>query len=96
MLVGSGVLVFVGSGVGVCVGSGEDVDVGEGDGGSVAVGSGVSSRLITMTGTSPATGGSVVGSVENIPAGGVGSGLPAESPHEKSASISKTPTISIR
>ena len=100
--VGSGVLVIVGSEVAVAVGSGEDVGVGEGegdgDGGGVAVGSEVSSRLITMTGASPAIGGSVVGSVENMPAGaaGVASELPEESPQASRVSISKMPTARIR
>ena len=100
VLVGSGVLVIVGSEVAVCVGSGEEVGVGEGDGdgGGVTVGSGVPSKLITMTGASPAIGGSVVGSVENIPAGGAGvaSEFPAESSQEASTIISKTPAASIR
>ena len=98
MYVGAGLGVLVGSEVAVGVGSGEEVGVGEGDGdgGSVAVGSGVPSRLITITGASPVIGGSVVGSVENIPAGGVASELPTESPQDASTSVSNTPAVSIR
>ena len=59
------------------MGSGEEVGIGEG----VAEGSGVPCRLITITGASPVIGGSVVGRVENIPAGGDGSAVasPGES-----------------
>ena len=76
--VGSGVRVGVGSGVavgsGVRVGVGSGVAVGSGvwvgDGSGVWVG--VVARSITVPNWSPATGGSVVGRIENIPAGGVG------------------------
>ena len=54
--------------------------VGEG----VGEGSGVPCKLITITGASPVIGGSVVGRVENIPAGGDGSAVasPGESLQE--------------
>ena len=76
--VGSGVWVGVGSGV--AVGSGVWVGVGSGvaagSGVWVGVGSGVwvgvVARSITIPNWSPTTGGSVVGKIENIPAGGVG------------------------
>ena len=63
--------------------------MGEGEG--VVEGSGVPCRFITMTGASPVIGGSVVGKVENMPAGGEGSAevSPGESLHERSPSISK-------
>ena len=72
--------------------------MGVGEGEDVAIGSGVPSKLITMTGASPAIGGSVVGRVENMPAGGDGAAEAAseESLQERSPSISKKLAVNIR
>ena len=74
--VGSGVGWAVGSGVGWDIGTGVPVGLGVGIGTGVYVGLGVNVGCgvfnSTVGGWSPSMGGSVVGRVENIPAGGVG------------------------
>ncbi len=100
--VGSGVCVGVGSGVavgsgvwvgvgwGVAVGSGVCVGVGSG----VAVGSGVCvgmfARSITIPNWSPTMGGSVVGNMENMPAGAVGVSATPTGVSPQAEAISRT------
>ena len=81
--------------MGVGVGTGVYVGLGVGVGTGVNVGTGVFSSMVG--GWSPAAGGSVVGSVENMPGGAVGvpSGCPPSPPQAAKTSRASAATASI-